>query len=204
LSLFHLSEVWSGRASANRTGFRCAAFAAWPLATHCAGSATGEPKDKTNSGSAALRAEADIILCDRKLLDILKGYGVPTISGSYALTLSRMQFRNERIEHTQGLPCGPYWSIYFEPSDCQSWKVDIWCVESEECRCLLSHASNILEKLTPDNREIILAIKSECWNHHEYRRGFSSNDIYVAVLDDRVTSVGQFRKYLETNKGISI
>ena len=60
------------------------------------------------------------------------------------------------------------------------------------------------EKLTPANRQTILAIKSECWNHPEYRRGFSSTDIYAAVLDDHVSELGQFREYLKSKKGISV
>ena len=194
-------------------------------------------KDKMKEVAASLRTEADIILYDKGLLNILQEYGLPTVSGSHALDLmtwrdldiyltaealieerffelggriaavlspSRMQFRNERVAHTQGLPLGLYWGVYFDLSENQSWKVDIWCIEGEECRRMLSHASSLLEKLTPANRQTILAIKSECWNHPEYRRGFSSTDIYAAVLDDHVSGLGQFREYLKSKKGISV
>jgi hypothetical protein len=194
-------------------------------------------KDKIHDVSTSLRTEADITLYDRGLLKILQKYGLPYVSGSYALDLMtwrdldiyleaeglsverffelgsrlanrlappRMHFRNERIAQTQGLPHGLYWGVYFDLSDRQSWKVDIWCVEREECHRLLSHVGSLLEKLTPDNRQVILAIKSECWNHPEYRRGFSSNDIYTAVLDDHVSTLEQFREYLKAKKGISV
>jgi len=198
---------------------------------------TQKMKDKTENVSASLRTEADIILYNRGLLDILREYGLPNVSGSYTLDLmtwrdldiyleaeafseerffelggriatalapSRMHFRNERVAQTQGLPLGLYWGVYFDLSDCQSWKVDIWCVESEECRRLLAHASSVLEKLTSDNRQVILTIKSECWNHPEYRRGFSSNDIYAAVLENNISTFGQFREYLKAKTGISV
>ena len=46
--------------------------------------------------------------------------------------------------------------------------------------------------------------KRVCWNHPEYRHGFTSQDIYDAVLEDRASDLAQFRDYLESEKGISI
>ena len=121
-----------------------------------------------------------------------------------ALAPSRMQYRNERVAHTEGLPLGLYWGIYFNLSDSQLWKTDIWCVPEDECRRLLQHCSNIQRRLTPETREAILQIKSACWKHPEYRFGFSSQDIYEAVLDHGMRTLEQFREHLEKQKGISV
>lgn len=117
---------------------------------------------------------------------------------------SRMQFRNERIAKTQGLPVGLYWGIYFNLTADQAWKIDIWCVPSEVCRRLLRHCGSIAARLTPDTRNAVLQIKTACWAHPEYRRGFSSQDIYSAVLDDGIATLDQFREYLQTKKGIGV
>jgi hypothetical protein len=120
------------------------------------------------------------------------------------ITPTKMSFRNERIAQTAGLPHGLYWGIYFNLPDDPRWEIDIWCVESEECSRLLSRERCVAGKLTAANRQIILSIKSECWNHSEYRRGFSSDDFYTSVLDEHVSTFTQFREYLLARKGISV
>ena len=117
---------------------------------------------------------------------------------------SRMHFRNERVAKTRGLPLGLYWGVYFNLTADQLWKVDIWCVSDEECCRLLGHCQSIAGRLTPGARNSILQIKTVCWTHPEYRRGFSSQDIYSAVLDDGIVTFDQFREYLQTNKGIGV
>jgi hypothetical protein len=120
------------------------------------------------------------------------------------LAPSRMHFRNERIGQTVGLPHGLYWGVYFEVAESRLWKLDIWCVPGEECRRLLAHCENIQARVTPATREIILVIKSACWQHPEYRSGFSSQDIYTAVLEDGISTLDAFREYLSRTKGISV
>ena len=57
--------------------------------------------------------------------------------------------------------------------------------------------------ITPGNRPTILAIKNHFFAHPEYRRGFSSMDIYNSVLKEGIRSVFEFSQWLKDNKGIS-
>ena len=128
------------------------------------------------------------------------------LGGGIALALrpSRMQFRNERIARTVGLPCGLYWGVYATLSEHQAWKIDIWCVPRADCCRLLRYCNDIARRLTPSTRAAILHIKTLCWEHPEYRFGFSSQDIYTAVLDDGIATFDQFRTYLQAQKRISV
>ena len=51
-------------------------------------------------------------------------------------------------------------------------------------------------RLSESARPVILQIKSACWRHPEYRRGFSSSDIYAAVLDHGVIDIEGFWTFL--------
>ncbi len=44
-------------------------------------------------------------------------------------------------------------------------------------------------RLNDTNRAVILEIKAACWRYPEYRRGFTSGDVYAAVLDRGVRDV---------------
>ena len=121
-----------------------------------------------------------------------------------ALRPSRMQFRNERIARTPGLPSGLYWGVHAAFPEQRIWKIDVWWVPSEECRRLLRHCDDIARRLTPSARTAILQIKARCCEHPEYRYGFSSQDIYTGVLDDGIETFDQFRAYLQERKGISV
>jgi hypothetical protein len=194
-------------------------------------------KETSQDSSTSLRREADVLLKEKGLLEILRVYGRPHVHGSYALDLmtwrdldiylesedlsehwffelggrlatalvpTRMNFRNERIERTPDLPSGFYWGIYLSLSEAQSWKVDVWAIQSAECAALLARERHMAGKLSAANRPIILKIKKACWKHSEYRRGFSSADIYHAVLEEHVATFAQFREYIKARKGIIV
>jgi hypothetical protein len=177
-----------------------------------------------------IKKEADAILNDKGLLDLLNPFGIPHISGSYALDLMtwrdldiyletqdisekdffllggqvasllspvKMSFRNERIRKTEGLPNGLYWGIYLGNERAGDWKIDLWAVDTPECQRLIKYCSGIKEKLTPATQQVILDIKSQCWQHPEYRRSFSSTDIYTAVLEKGLTDINGFMAYLK-------
>ena len=113
-----------------------------------------------------------------------------------------MSFRNELIAQTKGLPTGLYWGIYFGNERAGDWKVDIWAVSAPECQRLIQYCADIRQKLTPETVSDILNIKSQCWQDPQYRRSYSSADIYDAVLEKNVSSIESFRKYLKTYKEI--
>lgn len=181
-----------------------------------------------------LKQEADALLFEKGLLQLLCGFGIPHVHGSYALDLMtwrdldiyleadnlqetdffrlgskicaalqpvKMSFRNERIGKSAGLPHGLYWGIYLGNERAGAWKIDIWAVEKVECATLLAHCSDRKQQLTPAAMRHILAIKSQCWQDPAYRRSYSSDDIYTAVLEKNITDLEGFRAYLhEHNK----
>jgi hypothetical protein len=117
------------------------------------------------------------------------------------LTPARMQFRNERVARTKGLPEGLYWGVYLDNEREGAWKIDIWAVHAEQFTRLDEFCKAIESKLTAQSRVQILEIKSECWKKPGYRRRFTSLDIYEAVLDEEVENLAAFGQYLERVKG---
>jgi hypothetical protein len=109
----------------------------------------------------------------------------------------KMSYRNERITQTEGLPLGLYWGVYLGNERKGAWKIDLWAVDENECYHLVKFCDDIALRLTTLSKQIILTIKSGCWQDPEYRRSYTSSDIYHAVLDNEVTSLEEFRSYLK-------
>jgi hypothetical protein len=108
----------------------------------------------------------------------------------------RMHFRDERRVGTPGLPRGLYWGVYLGDERAGAWKIDVWSTDRagfEDVRC---HGERLAARLSEASRHTILTIKSACWQHPEYRRGFSSGDIYSAVLDHGVADVEGFWRFI--------
>ena len=123
----------------------------------------------------------------------------------------RMHFRDETVGATSGLPRGLYWGIYLAkpglaaddfseaglPAEASAkagaWKIDVWASPRSEFEPVRRFGDRIRERLTPETREAILAIKAAVWSHPEYRRRFSSADIYRAVLDEGMRRPEQFQ-----------
>ncbi len=108
----------------------------------------------------------------------------------------KMSFRNERIAKTEDLPIGLYWGIYLGDERKGAWKIDIWAVDKKECQKRLEFCNNLANRITPDSRIKILEIKSQCWTDPQYRKNYTSNDIYTAVLDKNVNDIEDFKIYL--------
>lgn len=106
----------------------------------------------------------------------------------------RMHFRDETVARTAGLPRGLYWGVYLGDERKGAWKIDIWTTSRADFEPSRRFNARLLERLTRERRETILTIKSACWQDPEYRRGFSSGDIYEAVLDHGVTSAAEFSR----------
>ena len=176
-----------------------------------------------------LRKEADLLL-HNGLDDVLKQYGIPHYTGSYALHLMtwrdldiyleaeelsislffelgnkiatllnpvKMHFRNETIARTEGLPFGLYWGIYLGDERKGAWKIDLWMMKSDECKERLAYCDNLLNRISPAEKLIILNIKSQCWQNPQYRKTFYSSDIYDAVLQHGVKDIDGFYTYLQ-------
>ena len=116
----------------------------------------------------------------------------------------RMHYRNEFIGRTSTLPAGLYWGIYTSSLGfTEEWKIDIWAIDSKQVNTLQRQLNELKARIKRDNRPPILAIKNHFCRHPEYRRKFTSSDIYSAVIEEAIESVGEFSRWLEVNKGIS-
>ena len=132
----------------------------------------------------------------RKSLDLAEFFGL----GSRLATLlrpHRMHFRDETIGGTPGLPRGLYWGVYLGDERAGGWKLDIWLSDRNGFEPARRFGEELASRLNEENRRVILAIKAACWSHPEYRRSFSSADIYTAVLDRGVTDVVGFWRDLK-------
>ncbi|MFY9554494.1 MAG: hypothetical protein WAV47_07205 [Blastocatellia bacterium] len=120
------------------------------------------------------------------------------LGGRIAELLSphRMHYRDETVVATEGLPRGFYWGIYLGDERAGEWKIDIWITDAGGFEPTRAYGERVRELLSDSNRSIILEIKSACWRHPQYRRQFASGDIYSAVLDNGVTGVEGFWKFL--------
>jgi hypothetical protein len=183
--------------------------------------------------NSIIKKEADEILYQKGLLEILHAFGIPHVHGSYLLDLMtwrdldiylqsdsiseteffklgeqvcsafapvKMSYRNERNANTPGLPPGLYWGVYLGNERAGAWKIDIWAVTAQECQQRLHYCDSIKEKLTPEAAQTILEIKSTCWTDADYRRSYSSADIYKAVLENNIATVEEFTNHIRTLK----
>lgn len=116
----------------------------------------------------------------------------------------RMNFRNEFLGRTPGLPLGFYWGVYVSGAALPvEWKIDIWAIDSEQLKTFQKSMSDLKVRITDESRQAILEIKNQFWRHPEYHKKFASVDIYRAVLEENVRSVREFATWLNHNKGIT-
>lgn len=104
----------------------------------------------------------------------------------------RMHFRDESQVRTPGLPAGFYWGVYVGDERQGAWKIDIWQTDRNGYERVRRFGDEIARRLDDGSRDAILAIKQACWTHPEYRRGFTSADVYSAVLDRGVRDLPGF------------
>ena len=114
----------------------------------------------------------------------------------------KMSFRNERIAKTKGLPTGLYWGIYLGDERKGAWKIDLWALDNEECKTRLNFCNDLAAEISADARIKILEIKSQCWTDPHYRKFYTSNDIYTAVLDNQAHDLESFKIYLQNKLSV--
>jgi hypothetical protein len=122
---------------------------------------------------------------------------------STKLNPSKMSFRNELIGKTPHLPKGLYWGVHTNFLE-QKWKIDIWAIDSKEVKKKQSEVEEIQFKIDHSKRQLILELKSRVHSNSLYRKTFFSIDVYDAVLNDEITSLEQFKKWLYIKKEIEI
>lgn len=127
------------------------------------------------------------------------------LGGRIASSLApvRMSFRNERINQTPSLPLGLYWGIYLGDERKGAWKIDIWAIDSQDCEKQLQFTERIAADLTPLLRCKILSIKDACWQDPGYRKTYTSQDIYRAVIEEGIEDIDSFKQHMK-DKGVSV
>ena len=121
------------------------------------------------------------------------------LGGRIANLLSppRMHYRDETVAATSDLPEGLYWGVYLGDERKGAWKIDIWGTDPAGLQRVQAYCNRIARQLSHSSRDAIIRIKSACWHHPDYRRAFSSGDIYTAVLEHGVSGIDEFWAFLE-------
>ncbi len=109
---------------------------------------------------------------------------------------TRMHFLDSRTVAASGLPRGLYWGVYQNHQREDSWKIDVWALDRENCQQRIEFLEKSEERLTLSSRSTILDMKSQVWRDTEYWKTFAGLDVYNAVLDHGVVDVAGFREYL--------
>jgi hypothetical protein len=108
----------------------------------------------------------------------------------------RLHYRDEVVARTPGLPTGLYWGIYLGDERAGAWKIDVWSVDRQQAESTRAKMASLQARLSPELRRTIIEIKSQIWADPGYRRKFSSQDLYSAVLDEGVRDLNKFWEFL--------
>ena len=97
----------------------------------------------------------------------------------------KVRFSNELDGSDQGL----YWQIRYRAGDGEVWKIDMWLLGDDHGGPRSADLVEAMRRaLTEETRRAILTIKEAVLG----RQDVHSIDVYRAVLDDGVRSVGDF------------
>ena len=91
-------------------------------------------------------------------------------------------------------PDGYYLCIKFR--DKNQWKIDIWFLRNPD-ESTNKYTEDLKDRLTDEAKIIILDIKNQISNNPKYRKSIFSTDIYDAVMNENVSNLVEFEKYLE-------
>lgn len=173
-----------------------------------------------------LRAEADLLMQKCGLTELLAAYARWFIGGSYNYGLmcwrdldvyvldpghdlkkcfkvgyevtQRLSAKKSRFTNNLGgEPNGFYWGIKLGDERRGAWKIDIWFLDETGFEQHLKYCADLSERLTPEKRSAILAIKEAYWQRREYRDTITSDLLYRAVLDQDVTTVTEFENFID-------
>ena len=108
----------------------------------------------------------------------------------------KMFFTNHlTIPHDTG-PRGLYWGIRMGDLKQGAFKIDLWWLDAQAIRQQVQRDHRLTQRLTQETRRIILLIKSQLWDHPDYRDTVTSQDIYNGVLDGGVSSLEELRSWM--------
>jgi hypothetical protein len=115
----------------------------------------------------------------------------------YELTLRLAAKKSFFTNNLGGEPSGLYWGIRLGDVRQGAWKLDVWFLDQEGYEKHIAYSTRLCERLTPDNRGTILAIKEIYWRQAAYRDTITSDVIYRAVLDNGISTVEEFAEYVK-------
>lgn len=170
-----------------------------------------------------LQKEAYEVLEKLDLLNILSIYGEPQIVGSLATGLMTwrdidlevvkeifhtpdykrtfvIDFRNSVNPNT---PKGLHICItdYDFKKDGNLWKIDIWFIDRKEDE--ETYTDSLKDKITEENRPIMLSLKTEVRKYPRYGKDIYSVDVYKAVIEHGAKNIEDFKNYLRlTNRSL--
>ena len=177
------------------------------------------------SKSKEIKKEADELLSQFKLVELLSQYGSVHITGSYDLDLMfkkdiDISLVNNNISVAEFSELGKELidrlntpSVYYRntritPVDKRpenslywgirtgDWFIDIWAMNSEVYRRADSYIRKIKSQLTEERRLIILSLKEDMLKSNRYSREFGSRELYDAVLNYNVKDLSELNNYL--------
>jgi len=183
--------------------------------------------------NARLQKEADGLMAQVHLPELLKEYEEWFVGGSYAYHLMcwrdldiyvldrehnlkrafnvayelavRLKARKVRFtNNVDSEPKGLYWGIKMGDERRGAWKWDLWMLDREDYERHQKYVAALHKRMTPSARLAILEIKGAYWQKREYRDTITSDQIYRAVLDHGVTSTEQFAEFVARGeRGVS-
>ena len=182
--------------------------------------------------AAKLREEADLVMRNIGLEDILRPYGEITPTGSYFLDvmvypdvdlympkvsigqlfeigarLAEVSIVTRVVFEKSGLPNLPG-GLFLQPRINHGewgrpWKVDIWSLDASVIAEKMSQMSHFAAGMTPALRAQILRYKFSLLNDEKRTPSFSGFFIYKAFIDEGLAEFDQVTQYLIDN-GIAI
>ena len=172
-----------------------------------------------------LKAEADLLIQECRLPELLAAYARWFVGGSYSYDLmcwrdldvyvldpthdlkrcfeiayeltSRLAAKKSRFTNNVGSePNGLYWGIKLGDERQGAWKLDVWFLDVVSYERHAHYSASMRGRLTTENRLVILEIKEAYWRRPEYRDTITSDQIYCAVFEDGVRNVTDFERFL--------
>jgi hypothetical protein len=92
-------------------------------------------------------------------------------------------------------PQGIYCEVKYQIKPDILWKIDIWFFASNNKA--VENVEMIKSKLNDQNRKIILEIKNRMREEFPHGKEISGIDVYTAVLDNKVSTLEEFKLYIE-------
>lgn len=175
-----------------------------------------------------MKQEADKKLSETNIIESLKKHGEAYITGSYALNLMTrkeldinlvldnpsyeivveilndvmkllspisLDYRNRTLPETK-IRIDGHW-LFVKCLD--GWKFDIWVIGREEHRNQMEIFHKLENKLTKENRKIIMDIKQQSLQDIDIAKTYTGQSVYDAVLDNGITTFAEYKDYLTIN-----